>query len=176
MLFLGIFFFSSRREKKQRKKNHREKKHVEKGGNFPSSSHSTLSLLAPALPSHFCPSVSNALCWHPFFLKKKKKKKKNHRKEKKMQREEGAYLQAFALPFHFWLSLLASCICLFVSSTFSLGIFFFSSRRKKEQHKDKKTIKKKKYIERGGSLHFFSRFYIWDKCSSCFLLSTFLQR
>ncbi len=51
-----IFFFSSRRKKKQRKKNI-EKKNAEKGGSLPSSSHSTLSLLAfastlPLLP--FC--------------------------------------------------------------------------------------------------------------------------
>ncbi len=50
---LGIFFFSSKRKKKTKKKKHIEKKkNAEKGGSFPSNSHSALSLLAPASTSH----------------------------------------------------------------------------------------------------------------------------
>jgi hypothetical protein len=40
---------------------------------------------------------------------------------------------------------------------FLLSIFFFSSRRKKKKKH------KKKNAEKGESLIFFSRFYIWDE-------------
>jgi hypothetical protein len=87
---LGIFFFSNKRKEKktQRKKNHREEKICGEGKNLPSSSHSTLSLLAhvSTLPLlHFR--------FKRFFLassssqtkeKKKKKKKKKTIEEKKM--------------------------------------------------------------------------------------------
>jgi hypothetical protein len=62
-----------------------------------------------------------------------------------MQRNEGAYLQALTLPFHFWLPLLASCFCPFVSSTFSFASSSSSQAEgKKKYHKEKKTIEKKK--------------------------------
>jgi hypothetical protein len=108
--FLASFSSQVEEKKNKEKKNHREKQNVKKRGNFPSSSHSTLSLLAPTLPSHFCPSVSNDLCWHPLFLKKKKKKKnkkKNHRKKKKCkERKELTFkllLCPFIFGFCFWL-------------------------------------------------------------------------
>jgi hypothetical protein len=46
----SIFFFSSRKKEKQ---NAKKKIYTEKGGSFPLSSHSTLSLLAPVLPFYF---------------------------------------------------------------------------------------------------------------------------
>ncbi len=42
------------------------------------------------------------------------------------------------------------------------GVFFFSSK-KKEKKKKRKPIEKKKNVEKGGSLPFFSHFYIWDE-------------
>ncbi len=59
MLFLGIFFFSKKKRKGKKKNNTIEKKrNAEKGRSFPSSSHSTFSLLAlisalPLLPNCF---------------------------------------------------------------------------------------------------------------------------
>ncbi len=55
-----------------------------------------------------------------------------------MQRMEGVYLQALTLPSHFWLPLLASLFCPFISSAFSLASSY-------SQAKEKKNIKKKKY-------------------------------
>jgi hypothetical protein len=75
---------------------------------------------------------------------------------------EEVYLQALVLPSHFWLLLLASYFCPFVSSTFSLASFFFQVEEKKNTKK-KKTIEKKKNAGKGGSLPFFSRFCIWDE-------------
>jgi len=44
------------------------------------------------------------------------------------------------------------------------GVFFFSNRRKeKNTQRFKKTIEKKKNAGKGGSLPFFSCFYIWDE-------------
>jgi len=178
-----------------------QKEYQDKGGSLPSSSRSTFSLLTPTstfLFQMFSPSI--------FFFssrrrKKKKQRKKNHRK-KKVQRRERAFLQAPTLPFHFWLPLLRShfafsllalafalslCLLTFdfrfcaftfalLFQTFSLSIFFFSSIRKEKKRKRKKTIEKKTNAEKGRSLHFFSRCAFKMKSSSCFLLSTFLQR
>jgi Na+/H+ antiporter NhaD/arsenite permease-like protein len=91
-----------------------------------------------------------------------------------MQRKEGAYLQVLTLPFHFWLLLLASYFCPFVSSTFSLASSSFQAKEKKEKHKEKKTIKKKKMQRREGTYLSYLVFAFGMKHSSCFLLSTFL--
>jgi len=88
-----------------------------------------------------------------------------------MQRREGAYLQTLVLPSHFWLPLLASCFYPFVSNVFSLAFFSSQAKEKKKKHKEKKTIEKKKNAEKGGSLPFFSCFYIWDE--TLLLLSPF---
>jgi len=77
-----------------------------------------------------------------------------------MQRKEGAYLQALVLPFHFWLWLLASYFCLFVSSTFSLA-FSSSQVGKRKRNTKKQIIEKKKTAKKGRSLPFFFRFCIW---------------
>jgi hypothetical protein len=82
--------------------------------------------------------------------------KKNHRKKKNAMKG-GSLLSNFC----FALSLLASCFCPFVSSTFSLASSF--SQAGKNNTKKKKTIKKKKNVEKGRSLPFFSRFCIWDQ-------------
>jgi len=100
------------------------------------------------------------------FFSNTKKTKHTRKQHKKTKKKEGAYLQTPSLPSHLWFLLLPFCF-----KRFLLGIFFFSSRRKK-----KKNIEKKKSAEKGGSLPFFSRFCIWDERSSCFFLSTFLQR
>jgi hypothetical protein len=82
----SIFFFSSK--KKKQKKTIEKKKIVEKGRSLPSSSRSTLSLLAPTFPLLFMPfCFKRFLLGISFFSSKRKKKyeeKKNHRKEKKM--------------------------------------------------------------------------------------------
>jgi hypothetical protein len=99
------------------------------------------------------------------------------KEKKKMQRREGVYLQALALPSHFWLPLLASCFCPFVSSTFSLASFFSQAEEKKEKHKEIKPHKRKKNAKKGKSLPFFFSFYIWDEAflllSPLHILSTF---
>jgi hypothetical protein len=78
-----------------------------------------------------CPltlALASTLLFQMFFLafsssqgekKHKKTKKKNHKKEKKMHRNEGAFLQASTMPFHFWLPLLPSPFCPSVSNVFS---------------------------------------------------------
>jgi len=88
-----------------------------------------------------------------------------------MQKREGAYFQVFALPSQFWLLLLASCLCPFVSSTLSLASSSSQTKEKKNKHKEKKTIKKEKNLEKAGSLPSFSHFCIWDE--TLLLLSPF---
>jgi hypothetical protein len=61
---------------------------------------------------------------------KKHKEKENHRR-KKYAEKEGAYLQAPVLPSHFWLLILPSCFCPFVSSTFSWHLLLFKQKKKK---------------------------------------------
>ncbi len=80
-----------------------------------------------------------------------------------MERREGTYLQVLVLPSHFWLPLLSSYFCLFISSTFSLASSSSQVKKRKKNTKEKKIIKKKKNVEKGGSLPFFSCFCIWDE-------------
>ncbi len=87
----GIFFFSSRRKEK---KNTKKKIYVKKGGSFPLSSHSTVSLLALASALLFWTFSP----WHLLILKQNINKQKNTKK-KKMQKKEGAYLSFFASAF-----------------------------------------------------------------------------
>ncbi len=92
-----------------------------------------------------------------------------------MQISEGAFL----LPFHFWLPLLPSHFCPFVSNVF-FGIFLFSSRRKKRKQTKKKQIEEKKCKE-GRELTFKLSLYpltlapafgllFLPYCFKCFLL------
>jgi hypothetical protein len=88
------------------------------GGSLPSSSCFALSLLAPVSTLLFqmhSPSI--------FFFSSKRKEKKTKKKKtiekKEMQKKEGAFLQVFTLPSHFWLSLLPSHFYPFVSNAFS---------------------------------------------------------
>jgi len=54
-------------------------------------------------------------------------------KNKKPREWEGAYLQAFVMPFHFWLSHLPFCFkCFFLTS--------FSSQEKKKKPRNKKEM------------------------------------
>jgi hypothetical protein len=71
-----------------------------------------------------------------------------------MQRKGGAYLQAFTLPSHFWLPLLASYFCPFVSSAFSLASSSFQAEDKKEKHKEKKNHKEEKKCKERKELTF----------------------
>jgi hypothetical protein len=66
-------------------------------------------------------------------------------KEKKHthKRREGDFLQAPVLPSHFWLLLLPSHFCPFVSNTFFWHLLLLKQKKKKK-HKEKKTIEKKK--------------------------------
>jgi hypothetical protein len=95
--------------------------------------------------------------------KRKHEGKKNHREEKicKEGREltfKGAYLQAPALTFHFWLPLLP-----FRFKHFFLVSSSFQREERKKNTEKKKTIEKKKNVEKGGNLPFFFRFCIWDE-------------
>ncbi len=73
-----------------------------------------------------------------------------------MQRNEGVYLQAFTLPFHFWLPLLASCFCLSFQALSPWHLLLLKQKKKK------KNTKKKKCRE-GRELTFLSCFCIWDE-------------
>jgi hypothetical protein len=68
-----------------------------------------------------------------------------------MQRREGAYFQALALPSHFWFLLLPSRFCTFVSSAFSWHLILLKQKKRKNTKK-KKVIENKKYAKMGGSL------------------------
>jgi hypothetical protein len=89
----SILFFSSKRKENKNKENKtiEKKRNVEKGGNFLSSSHSALSLLAPTfalLFQMFFPGIF-------FFSSKRKgkkiKEKKNHKEKKKNVKKEGSF-------------------------------------------------------------------------------------
>jgi hypothetical protein len=112
----------------------------------------------PLLPSHFCPSISNAFSWHLLVLKHKKEKKqrkKNLKKEKKCKEMKEFTFKLSLCPFTFG-SRFWPLVSAFRFKHFLLGIFFFSSRRKK------KNTKKKKCRE-GRELTFLSCFCIWDE-------------
>jgi hypothetical protein len=51
--------------------------------------------------------------------KKTQGKKKSHKEEKKCKEGEELTFKLPFCPFHFWLLLLSSCFCTFVSSVFS---------------------------------------------------------
>jgi len=92
----------------------------------------------PLLPSHFCPSVSNAFPWHLLLLKEKKRKeKKNHIEKKKCKEGKELSFKLSLCPLTF-----GSHFCPPASAlpfqTLSLGIFFFSSRRKEKKRETKK--------------------------------------
>jgi len=63
------------------------------------------------------------------------------------------------LPSHFWLPLLASCFCPFVSSAFSFASSSFQIDEEKEKHKEKKNHRKKKKCRGGRELTFL----LWDE-------------
>jgi len=73
------------------------------------------------------------MCCRRLLLFKHKEAKTYNKTTKKTKQREGAYLQALALPSHFWLMLLP-----FRFKLFSRSIFFFSSEREKNY-----TVKKK---------------------------------
>jgi hypothetical protein len=105
------------------------------------------------LCSYFCPPTSTLLfqTLSPgiFFFSNRRKKKNKEKKtieKKKMQRREGGSLQAFTLPFHFWLPFLPSCFYRFASNTFSFSSF--SSQAKKKKHKEKKNHREEKKMEK----------------------------
>ncbi len=142
---------------KKKKKTIEKKKNAEKGRNFLSSSHFAFSFLAPTFAVPFLPFYFKHFFLASFFAQAKEKKK--------VQRREGAFLQALAMPSHFWLPL---CPLTFGSRfcplTFPLlfqklypNIFFFSSR-KKERKTKKKNIEKEKNAKKGRSLLSSSRF------------------
>jgi hypothetical protein len=98
-------------------------------------SHFALSLLALAFALPLCPLTFGSRFYPPTFAllfqtlslgifffssrKKEKKKKKKIIDKKKMQRGEGAFLQAIAMPSHFWLAFLPFHFCPYVSNIFS---------------------------------------------------------
>jgi len=86
-----------------------------------------------------------------------------------MQRKERTYLQGLALPSHFWLPLLPSYFCPFVSSAFSWHLLLLK-RKQKHTH-----TKKKKMQRREGPYLSSLASTFGMKHSSCFLLCTFLQ-
>ncbi len=76
-----------------------------------------------------------------------------------MQRKEGAYLQVFVLPSHFWLLVFT---LLFQALSFWHLLLLKQKKRKKNTKKKKKKCKEKRELT-------FSRFCIWVKVF--FLLS-----
>jgi hypothetical protein len=116
-----------------------------------------------------------------FFITHKKTTKKNQEKGK-----EGAYLQALALPYHFWFLFLPSHFCTSVSSAFSWHLFIFKQKKKTHTHKEKKTIKKKIYVKKrslpSSSHSAFSlltpifTFLLLHFCFKCFLLASFFSQ
>jgi hypothetical protein len=92
---------------------------------------STLSLLPFCFKCFLLASSSSQI------EEKKIIKKKNAEKKKSLPLSSCSTSQ-------FWLPLLASCFCPFVSNAFSLESSFFQVEKKKEKHKEKKTIEKKK--------------------------------
>jgi hypothetical protein len=114
------------------------------------------------LPSCFCPFVFQTLSPDIFFFSSRRRKKTI---EKKKNAEKGR-----SLPFK-----LSLCPLTF-GSRFCPHVFAFSIQLLSPWHlllkqKKKKTIEKIKNVEKGGSLPFFSRFYIWDE--ALLLLSPF---
>jgi len=114
----SIFFFSSKRKEKNKKETIEKKRNAEKGESFPSSSHSTLSFLAPAstfplLPFYFKRFLLASSCSQAE-EKKKKQRKENHKEKKKCR--EGREL---SLSSDYALSLLA------LASTLLLLPFYF---------------------------------------------------
>jgi hypothetical protein len=91
-----------------------------------------------------------------FFSSTRKKKQKRKNAEIGGKFPSRSYFALLFLPFHF--------------KHFLLSTFFFSSGRK-----EKKTIKKKKMQRKEGTYLSSLAFAFGMKCSSCFLLSTFLQ-
>jgi len=84
------------------------------------------------------------------FLLLKHKEDKTHKKQpkkKKTKRREGAYLQAPALPFHFWFLLLSICFKRFLLAS--------SSSQVKE--KKRKTMEKKRNAMKGKNFPSSSR-------------------
>jgi hypothetical protein len=73
-----------------------------------------------------------------FFFSNIKRTKHTRKQQKKTKKKEGAYLQAFALPFHFWFMLLPSCFCTSISVLFWHPIFFKHNKRKKNHREEKK--------------------------------------
>jgi len=137
--FLTFFFFQPKEKKKKtKKKNHREgKKMQRREGIF---------LQAFTLPSHFwlplLPLLFQMLFPGIFFFssrrkKKQHKEKKTHRKYLKIQRRDGAFFKTFTLHSHFWLSLLPSHFCPFVSNIFSRHLLLLKQKKRKEKHKEK---------------------------------------
>jgi preprotein translocase subunit YajC len=98
-----------------------------------------------------------------FFFSSKRKEKKTTKKKKKYICREGREL-TFKLSLY--PHIFDSCSCpptfALLFQAFSPDIFFFSNIRKKNTKK-KKTIEKKIHVEKGGSLPFFSCFYIWGE-------------
>jgi len=134
-----LLLLKQKKRKKTKKKNHREEKNAKKGRSFPLKSHSALSPFG----SHFW-LLTYALLFQTlspdiffFSSKKKQKNKKNHREKQKCN-EGRAYFQAFILPSHFLLLLMASYFCHFVSNTFSSAFFFSQTKKKKKKRKEKK--------------------------------------
>ncbi len=87
-----------------------------------------------------------------FFFSNIKKTKHTRKQQKKTKKREGVYLQAFALPFHFWLMLLPSCFYTSVS-VLSWHPFFFKHNNKKKTQ-EKKNHREEKKCKEGKELTF----------------------
>jgi flagellar biosynthesis protein FlhB len=131
MLSFGLFFFSSIRRRRRKKKTIKKKKNAKKGGNFPSSSHFALSLLAFTSTFLLLPFYFKHFLLGIFFfskLKFKNKKIKNNKNREEKNAEKGGRLPSSS---HSTFSLLAPTFSLlflpFYFKCFLLGIFFFSS-------------------------------------------------
>jgi hypothetical protein len=151
---------SSSQVERKKQKNHRKKRNANKEGNFLSNSHSVISFLGPTSVLPFLP-----FCFKRFLLFSSRIKEK-----KNAEKGGSLFSSSRSTHSHFWLLILDSCFCLFISSAFFMASSSSQAEKKDKKHKEK-TIYKEKNPKKGGSLPFFSHFCIWDK--ALLLLSPF---
>jgi hypothetical protein len=124
---------SSSFQAKKKKKTIEKKRNVEKGGNFPSSSHSAFSLLALASTLPLLP-----FCFKRFFLASssfqvEEKEKKPHKKEKKCKERKELSFKLLLCPLTF-----GSHFYPFVSNVFSWHFLLLKQKGEKKTQRKKK--------------------------------------
>jgi hypothetical protein len=107
-----------------------------------------------------------------FFFSNKRKQKKTKKKKtiekKKMQRREGVFLQALALPSHFWVLLLPSHF-----KCFFWHLLLFKHKKRKENHREEKNAEKGRSFPLNSALAFHFWFPLLPFCFCPFVSNTF---